>query len=65
MNENKNILHLLYRRPRIVNENGDVEECAVTNSHGEFSFDFHAMPLLTVLLLGGGDSEVQQRGVKL
>lgn len=41
VNENKNILHLLYRRPRIVNENGDVEECAVTNSHGEFCcFDF-------------------------
>jgi hypothetical protein len=37
VDENKNILHLLYRRPHIPKDKEDAEECDLSNSsHGEF-----------------------------
>lgn len=36
VDENRNILHLLYRSPRIDGEKGDSEKCDLPNSHGEY-----------------------------
>lgn len=41
VDENRNILHLLYRSPRTDDEKGDTEKCDLTNSPGEFKFYFY------------------------